>query len=307
MNEQVNEAAMKEAFGLEDNPEETPNETPGEQLTDENLEPSPEERPSDGPSFEEMNDPNSDYWKEQAKAQGWREDYTPDNGQYQKTAREFVQDGKFMDQTHRLRQDFDRFKSDQEKSNEANLELQRVSYEARLQELTKERTEAVETADTERFNEVDKQIQTLQMNAPQQPAEQPPQPVIKTSETVQAYQAQNPWLNDVLNPLAENFQKASYAHRVYNQALAQNKTPDEALEALKAGVREHFPDTNPRRNTAPGIETGTGKPKVKNDLSFNQLSGAEQNQINNMVAAGLFDSIEEGVKAANKARGELNG
>ena len=302
----MNDQAIKDAFGLDE-----PNDEPKETLSL-NEAPDPEPIQNQGPTAEELNDPNSDYWKEQAKEQGWNEDFVPKDGEFQKTPREFVKYGEMYNYTHRLNQKIDRIDQEHKEQREADLNLQRVAYESRLQELEGKRNDAVETADRETFDKVDKEIQELRQNAPEAPKETPQALApIPTSDAVHQFEAENPWFKVAIpgdpsyNPADPDFQKASYVNWVYAQQTSQGKEPDEALEIVKQGLKDNFPEVNSRRERAPASELGGRKPSGAQKIGFNQLSAKEQTDIDKYIQAGIYKDRDEAVEVINKHRGEL--
>ncbi len=296
--EQVPSEAFQDAYGEQEAPEQQ-EEAQAEPQEVEQTEPQ-------GPTADDLNDPNSEYWKGQAKSQGWSEDFSPDpsKGKYQKTAREFVNDGDLYGQLHSLKQNQDRMQSEFKASTEQQLAMQRAAHVARLEELSAARNAAMDDFDREKLDEVDKQMAGIRDQMARTPAPAAPTP-IGQNPVVQQYEANNPWVNDMNDPTAPNFAKAQYADKVFVAAINQGASPENAIAAMDQAVRSKFPAQNAMRQTAPAVESasrpsGGGKPR---SLGYDQLSRPEQRQIDMAVNNGMY-TREEAVKKINQYRQE---
>ena len=255
-----------------------------------------------GPTADDINNPMSGYWKGRAKNQGWKEsekiDPTPEK--YAKTAREYVTTGDHIDQVHKLKQRQDKMEVDFEANTNAQLSMQKAAHEATLEEATQARDDAIGEADRETASLQQKRID----NANEQ-LRNIPKPQAKVApQELTAYEANNPWVNDLHDPTAANFAKANYADKIYGAAIMQGHNAANAVQIMDDMVKQSFPNKNMMRDTAPAPEGGSGKvrggPRV---FAYSDFSNSEQKQIDLSVNSGQFTE-KEAVKMMNKFRAE---
>lgn len=256
-------------------------------------------------AIDDLNDPNSDYWKDQAKSQGWSEDFKGDplTGKFQKTAREFVNDGNFIHQINSVKKGQERMEQEFKRNTETQLAMQKSAHEATVAELSAKRDDAIDEADRDAALGYQGQIDKLNENKPA--AQQAPPPYNPgTDPAVRSYEERNAWLNDISDPTAPNYAKAQYADKVFSAALMRGMPSQDALKEMDASVRQAFPANNPNRQRAPNSE-GSRRPgnRGSSSLSYEQLSGSEQKQIDMAVSNGMFTK-DEAVKKINEFRSE---
>lgn len=253
----------------------------------------------------QFNDPNSDYWKEIAIGKGWQEDFEGNQEKFKKTPREYVNDGKFLDQLHSLRNNQERMQGEFEQNTQTQLSMQKAAHQAQIDELKVKRDDAIEDANREVANQYQQKIDDLKESmsppfpagaAPYEPGKDP---------AVRAYEERNPWLKDINDPRAPNYAKAKFADDVFTKVLMRGGGSQEALRLMDQAVRQSFPQNNPNRQRAPNSE-GSQRPagKKAQDLPYEQLSRQEQNDIDKAVRFGAFTKAEA-VKKINGYRREV--
>jgi hypothetical protein len=117
---------------------------------------------------------------------------------------------------------------------QAQLEAQRV-------QLTRERDELIEQGGkSKEVKALDKQIDALVI---------PPQP--QTSAALDEWNAENPWIN-------EDSPKSVYAKDLYVRQIHQGKSVEQAIAAVEAGLKKHYPPPSAKTTTIPESERGSG-------------------------------------------------
>ncbi len=268
-----------------------------------------------GPTAEDLNDPNSDYWQEQAKDQGWNDDpnFEPRSGKYRKTPREFVESGNLMSELHQIKQRQEKFDKATKAMHNTQLALQRSAHEGRISDLKEKRGEAIDESDREGADKIQVEIDKVRQDIYKMddvPAATAQRGYEKPSESseVKAYEAANPWVNDLHNPNGKNHQKAAYADQVFTQARNQGMSNAQALNAMHTLANQNFPaQSKPSRRDSGGGGEGGGRPRGGNrskaDVPYNQLTGQEQREIDTAVNNNMF-SRAEAVTQINKYRNE---
>lgn len=288
----------------EDNAEVEPGESgdPGEQ----ELAPGEQEQHVEqSDEVTQFNDPNSDYWKQRATAIGWQEDFEadPDAGKFQKTPREFVNDGKFITRLSNLQAGQDRMEAEFKRNTDTQLSMQKSAHQAQIDELIIKRDESIEEADKEVANNYQEKIDNLRESAPQETSQGTPYSPA-ADPIVSSYEARNVWLKDMNDPTAPNYAKAKYADAVFSKAIMNGTPSQDAIMVMDKAVREQFPASNSNRQRAPHSE-GSQRPAGRQTqaLTYDQLSRGEQNDIDKAVEHGMFTRAEA-VKKINGYRNE---
>lgn len=262
-----------------------------------------------GPSSQDINNPNSDHWKDQAKAQGWDESFEgdPDSGKFQKTAREFVNDGKMIHQLSSLRKDQQRMEDNFNRKNESDLSLQKAAHEGRIADLEAQRNEAIDEADRDTAGAIQDKIDVERNHLSNIPDPKPAAPAyVQNPPQLIAYEANNTWAKDLNDPAAPNYGKAKYADQIYSQAIMQNRSVDDAIAIMDQAVKAQFPQRNANRGNAPvgeGASRPSGGGRGAQALTYDQFSREEQHQVDLVVDNRMYTK-EEAVKQINKYRQE---
>lgn len=134
----------------------------------------------------------------------------------------------------RKTQEFNQRLEGVQKLSEAQLATQRAQLEAERDALINEGGKAKEV------KALDKQIQATFT------------PVVPASNAIlDEWNAENPWIN-------EDSPKAAYAKDIYGKSLAAGKSIPEAVAAVDAGIKKHYPPVTAKPVTLPESERGGG-------------------------------------------------
>ncbi len=299
MSDQQPSEAFTEAYS-----EEVSQDEPAEQVEQAEEQHEEPAQPS-GPSAEDFNNPNSDYWADQAKSKGWSEDFEGDqaSGKFQKTPREFVKDGDMYNQLHALKRDQAQMKADFGSKLEMQGNMQREAHKAKLEELEIMRGEAIDEADRSKADALQGQIDTVRGQIVEPVAAPAPQ-AGQVAPEIRQWEMSNPWINDINDPSAPNFAKAHYADQQYNQAVQRGFSGAQLVAVIDKAVKQQFPTRNASRQNAPAAESG-GRPAQRGTraLSYDQLSRGEQRQVDQAVGNNMFTK-DEAVAKMNEYRKE---
>ena len=123
------------------------------------------------------------------------------------------------------------------------------AYKRALKTLQEERLKAVDKGDTEKFEEIDKEIQDLEKTYSESEKEKTP--------AFSSWAEENPWYGDDID-------MSMYADYVGNYLANKHPDwgPDRVFKEVTKKVKNKFPDkfTNPRRDQAPPVEGGGTAP-----------------------------------------------
>jgi hypothetical protein len=288
------EAAMREAFGLnesEPEPEDTPDETP-----------EPEEKPEPTPDPEESS----------AKQHGWTtkaewvaQGKNPDDWV---NAKHFNEKGRLINQARKL--------ESLEKTFDTRINNVKVLYDAQLRTLKSEnaqllqaKKEAVTYGDYEAVQKIDAQLMDNAVNqiSINQAAEQVAAPAVPPREDLEkeaAWERENQWIN-TQDPAAPEFGKAVFTRNLYHQLLQQypNSTADERIAYVNREVSQKFPSTpktNPNRDKAPVTDARSAR-STSSELTWADLSPDEKQQWNSF-GESMFGDKKTFLKAVKDSR-----
>ena len=228
---------------------------------------------------------------------GWRPEAEfagePDNW---KTAKEYAMYGDFQDQLHSMKNDFRR-KEGEFDNRITNLNvLHEKQQESTVAALRAQQRQAVEEADTERYDRLQSEIDG-------QHTVEIVQPTVAKDPLIAEWENKNTWIND---PNDERTKQANAFLTIASSkpgATIQSslKYVDEQLEKLHPSAVP----VNPRRENPTMTEQG-GKPtprKRSRDLTMNDLTQAEANEWQ-QFGSSMFKSEKEFLKAVSDARKE---
>lgn len=216
-------------------------------------------------------------WKPEDEFEGDKDKWTP--------AREYVKYGKLQQANKELHAKIERIGRDFDHRTAELNKLHQAQMEIKIAELREQQRVAVSEADTDKYDQVQKQIDDLQVK-----------PEIK-DPLVAEWETNNAWINNPNDP------KTYAANGIYNNYLATNPgaTTAQALKFLDEKLAETFPDVNPRRNTAPTTETSE-KPRQKRGITMNDLT-QEERDLWRSAGVHLFNNDEKVfLKACEDAR-----
>lgn len=209
--------------------------------------------------------------EQEAFDQGWRP-----QGEFQgpdekwKTAKEYVNDGKWLAKLRESNQRVDNLERDFNERLENANKLNEARRKSEIESLKKKQRTAVDNADTDAYDEAQQQIDNL--DAQQDPA---PAQSAAVDPSLEAWNAKNEWIMDPAN------EKTPVAHGVFNNYMAQhpNAAVTTALAHVDKQLNKLFPadNTNPRRSQPNTNESGGKSPRRSNKaLTMNDLSSAER-------------------------------
>lgn len=217
-----------------------------------------------------------------ARQQGWRpkDEWQGDPDDWV-SAKRWVETGELMRANKILHGEVENLKTDFNTRMNNMRTLHEQQLQVHLNQLKLERSQAIDNADTEKFNEIDKQINELSqgVETPQPPSpQQSPADLMKNiyqHPVFLDWQRKNTWSQ-------ENSPKTAFAEREFIGWLSQNinrsdATLEEGLSHVDSIVAQHFPETNQQR-ARPAMSTKKGKPngKTKPLLTMNDLQPHEQ-------------------------------
>ena len=172
-------------------------------------------------------------------------------------------------------------------------ELHQAQITAQLEQLNKERQEAMRQGGEEavtRVGEIEQQMSTLSQAQPQQ-----------SHTALDEWNANNPWIN-------ENTPKANHAKMVYGQALNMGATVENAIQMVEMQMKEHFPDQKPQ-NTGkiPPTEGGSRPGKAKSSpngklTSMNDLTDQEMKEVKAFMGVWKEKDILQAVQDSRNAK-----
>lgn len=227
-------------------------------------------------------------WRPEAEFEG-----EPDNW---KTAKEYAMYGGFQDQLHSMKNDFRR-KEGEFNTRISNLNvLHEQQQESTVAALKLQQRQAVEEADTERYDQLQTEIDT-QGNI------RSAQPVIEKDPLIVEWENNNTWIND---PNDERTQQANAFLNI--AALKPGATIQSSLKYVDEQLEKLHPSidpVNPRREALTMTEQGTKPaPRKRNrDLTMNDLTRDEASQWQ-QFGSSMFKSEKDFLKAVSDARKE---
>jgi hypothetical protein len=290
------EAAMREAFGLNES------------------EPEPEDAPEEAPEPEEKPEPTPDPEESSAKQHGWTtkaewvaQGKNPDDWV---NAKHFNEKGRLINESRLYRQEKGTF--------DQRLQNVKILFDAQIRNLKTEnaqllqaKKEAVTYGDFEAVQKIDAQLMDNAVNqlAVSQAANADSEPAVIPQALVPIVQDRinkevewnrsNAWIHD-------GSEKANFAIQLYNQLDAQDpySTFETRLKILNAEVEKKFPSapkTNPNRDKAPVTDARSAR-STSSALTMADLTPAERKDFDafGVLMYGNGDTSKEGVAKAQK-------
>lgn len=261
--------------------------------------------PTPDPDFEEsrdgVDDSNGKTWAEQAKAQGWREDH---DGPVQKTAQEFVEFGRNIQQ--HLKKDKDALKAERDelKAQTENLnkmmETQRKVFEKQrerdLAQINAQINTAVESGDVNTVNNLRQQADSIKNEGVTEPgaSQGSPDPVLAAWQQDNSSWFQNP--NHVFETTAANAYADSLIRMNPNLNASQvTAQVDLEMKAKFPSLYEEAAPTTPRPK-APAVEPGRRAPRKTKAKGANDLPPDAKAMAERDVRAGTLKSVDDYAK-----------
>lgn len=251
---------------------------------------------------EELDEPQAqprDYEKEaEARKYGWKH-----SSEYTNPMKGWVDADRFLElpstQNKRLRDEmksqqsaFEQRMANMERMNNMALERQKAQLESQVSSISQQQVQAVETANTEEYQRLESQKQTLMKQAQevQAPAQQPQGP----DPYVTQYQAENKWTQ---NPAL--WQQAIQIVG-QNQAVQQMSARDQVQYAesqIKQLYPHFFHDQAPAPKPRQRVDGGGVAPSAGRVSKASKLPPEARKAGEQFVQQGLFKSIEEYAKS----------
>lgn len=228
-------------------------------------------------------------WSEEeaaeAEAMGWippeRAKKLPEGKQYV-GPKEFMERNPLYRKMKEMEQSFNQLNSHYQKVSEIEHKKAEREFEQKLEELNKEKLEALNNADHARVIEIDDELRTAEKPVKEDPVD----------NTFQDWVSENEWYekDNFLRVEAEKTGSVLYSDKLYGRAL---------LDAVKDHLKQAYPDRfeNPRRQAAPAVEGSTppAKPKSKT-ATVKDLTADERTIYKNFERMGVFKTDAEAQK-----------
>lgn len=264
--------------------------TPEVPLDDLHVEETPEVE-----AKEEEQPPQSDPVEEEARAGGWlpKEEFfaNPANaGKKWRSAELFLELTPLYEKLDSLHKQNKTLNQGLKAFAEHNKRIEVSAYNRAKAELMRERKVALEEQDFVKAEEIRDQIDALPKPVPPPVPDLPPEP----NPGFLAWKDQNKWY-------ANNADAKMWAD-TYGTSLIQGGTnPQEMLRQVSEKARQVFPHlfVNPKRESAPSVETGSTKGK---STGFS-LTSEETAIMNRLIASGAPITRDEYIAQIKRTRG----
>ena len=201
--------------------------------------------------------------EKEAAEQGWDKQRYLDNPESSMSAYAFLRYGKLQNQFSELEGRFRKKEQDFESQLSDVKELHKIQLEQKISALKVQAREAVEEADTDKYERTQNQIEELNKQATQI---NKPTPVVQEDPSLTQWKSNNPWVEDESDP------RCHAARGLWDTYVAQHPhaTVEQALAYLDSRIKETFNNGhhNPRRDM-PGLTESTPKIAKKRNRSLN--------------------------------------
>ncbi len=265
--------------GLSDKPSDT---EPVEQAIDEQIEEIETEVEPQERVDPEVEKASNNGWKPKDQWKGNPDDWV--------SAKKFNERGDMIGRIKQLENAAKQF--DDRLANQRKLmDAQREQEVAKLEE---QRKQAVELADVEKFNTVQKQLDDIKHTQPDQNSQ-----TNNEQQTIDEFNAGNPWI-------FEDSPKAIYAKAMFGQFLQQGMNATQAIDQMQAAVNKHYPPRNERREQPATNESPRPSPKGKRreaSLQWNQLTREEVQLWHVLGTSAYGGDKEKFLQAVKDSRG----
>jgi len=217
--------------------------------------------------------------EQKAFDQGWRpeDDFEGDKDNW-KTAKEYVKDGEWIGKINDLNRKFD----DQQRQFDERLsnanKLSDARRKSEIDALRKEQKTAVSMADEDAYDAAQSKIDVIEQQTQDEATSATPQQ--NKDPVIAAWEAKNPWINDISNV------KTAVTQGIWNSFIQQNPaaTNQQALAHVDTELNKLYPteyNSNPRRNQPNSTENNQRKAKRTNkDLTMSDLTNDEMQEWN---------------------------
>ena len=234
----------------------------------------------------------------QAMEMGWKpkEEFDPDSGKEWIPADEFVRRKPFFDKIEVLNREIKTLKNGMEAFKQHHDKVKETEYKRALEDLKRQRVQAIEEQDAVKAFEVSDKIRELEDEAKQTAA----QPQTGTAHVeFQSWLTDNQWYaqDDELREFAD----------ALGIMYSKKMTPSEVLVKVSGEVRKKYPEKfrNPNKDRAPSVDTKAGGTQSRGTGREYQLSEMEKQIMNKIVRSGVMTK-EEYIKELRRTKGETN-
>lgn len=263
-------------------------------MTEEVKEQTDENKPGNVEPVEVLSDTEA-----QARELGWlpKEEFEaiPENaGKKWRSAEDFLDRKSFFDKIEQSNREIKNLRKALQALAQHNQKIEKLSYEKALQELKKERDQALEEHDLVKAEKLRDSIDELKTKIKEQPEPVVPESNAEFNEWIE----KNQWYKTDIDMRAY---AEGYAVQLWNSGV---RDPSVALPMIEKKVKEVFSQKfkNPGKAQVPGIEGGTRKDPTKKQDNF-QLTEEEERILNTMLRAGAPITREEYIKQLKAVRG----
>lgn len=246
--------------------------------------------------------------EEQALDQGWvpKEDWVKQGGDPDewRTAKEFVDRGELYKSLHSTKRDLKQTQAALGALQKHHGYVYERAYQQALQDLKREKRQAIRNEDFEKLEDVEDRIETLQTEHQETQtklvAEQQAAQVAGPNPVMEQWKERNRWYDNDQD-LREFADATGLIYINKNPGVA----PAEVLRHVEAKVKRNFPDKFQTKRAAPNAVAGIdreGKPanKVKDDIFLDDM---EMDIMKTFVQSGVMTEAEYKAEL-KKARGK---
>lgn len=234
----------------------------------------------------------------QALEMGWKpkEDFDPASGKEWIPADEFVRRKPFFDKIEVLNREIKTLKNGMEAFKQHHDKVKETEYKRALEDLKRQRVQAIEEQDAVKAFEVSDKIRELEDEAKQVTTQ--PQTGVAHAE-FQAWLPDNQWYttDEELREFAD----------ALGFMYSKKFTPAEVLVKVSGEVRKKYPEKfrNPNKDRAPSVDTKAGGAHSRGTGREYQLSEMEKQIMSKIVRSGVMTK-EEYIKELRRTKGDSN-
>lgn len=155
---------------------------------------------------------------------------------------------------------------------ENQRKLHEVQLEATISDLESRRREAIDSADVDKAESIQSNIdkvrtQMAETKAAPQPATEPEEN--PDQEFLEQWDKNNPWIYD-------NSPKAAYGNARFDFHRKRGLSPQDAVKFMESEVASQFPPINRNRDKAPAVENGSSTSNKAQKLTWDRLTAEEK-------------------------------
>lgn len=247
-----------------------------------------EETENDGAAAEQID------YESEAREMGWNPEYSGPN---KKTAQEYYEDGlkiqpilqanlkKERQRAENLEARLREHESNTQKSIQALQKQAERETERKIAEIREEKLKAVKNADTEKFEQLEKEEKDL-LKAPEPEKEDPKD--IRNDPTIKVWEGENPWygVDEELTDYAD-----FHASRLRKKS---DKTGKDFLDLVAEQVRKQYPGKfkNPRKENF-SAAAPSSRQQLAKTTSFDALPTSAKRDFDYAVRRGLVKDTTE--------------